>query len=459
MTERNDDREKRQDEALEALVADALSSRGELLPTTDAEVARAEHEGVEFEGELPESLRAFNPVPRALEHDHGSPPVPSGLEHDHGSPPVPGGLEHDHGPPVPSGLETSIDHGSPGSAPPPATGGLDDESTRSVAAQPTRESRTDNVVNLDDARTRRQGWLGYASAGMLGAAAASIFWIWFGGDPQQVAPLPAGDPSHTAPTSSAPTPPVAIGAVRACQSPCCAGPACATSEEFLKECSSGRSCIPCSLDQLQGSLYRLRIGSLALSPAGAEMREKEHWGPLELCVRVGSSDSTCIPAHAGTTGDEVWSSLPMAVSAQDLAAGFELQVRRKGDRNAMATWKHAVLTNPTLLCRGLSVSPKLGGVGNIGTLSVFFEDTHFVELGRNGNVPDLLAQAERIAFADVAPEIFETSAKGNRHFALVLGPLDKLTAERLRWKLLDANLDASISLGADHVGQPREIKR
>jgi len=189
------------------------------------------------------------------------------------------------------------------------------------------------------------------------------------------------------------------------------------------------------------------------------MREKEHWGLLELCVRVGSSDSTCIPAHAGTTGDEVWSSLPLAVSAQDLAAGFELQVRRKGDRNATATWKHAVLTNPTLLCRGLSVTPKLVGGGNIGTLSVFFEDTHFVELGRNGNVPDLLHQAERIAFADIAPKIYETSEEGNRHFALVLGPLDKPTAERLRWKLLDANLEASISLGADHVGQPREIKR
>ena len=48
-------------EELEALVAEALVRRGELLPTTTEEVALLERDGIAFEGELPPKLREFNP--------------------------------------------------------------------------------------------------------------------------------------------------------------------------------------------------------------------------------------------------------------------------------------------------------------------------------------------------------------------------------------------------------------
>ena len=48
-------------EELEALVAEALVRRGELLPTTTKEVALLERDGIAFEGELPPKLREFNP--------------------------------------------------------------------------------------------------------------------------------------------------------------------------------------------------------------------------------------------------------------------------------------------------------------------------------------------------------------------------------------------------------------
>ncbi len=392
MTERDDDREDRQDEAIDALLGEAFSARGDLLPTTEAEVARAERDGVEFEGELPESLRTFGKRDRTA---------------------------------------ASVD-----------------------GREETRESPAE-VVSLEEARARRRGrWIGYASAGVLGAAAASVFWVWAGPGPGDVDVLPAGDPSSTAAVSAAPAP-IAIEAVRSCASPCCAGSSCAQAEGTLKECSSGRTCIPCSLDHLRGSLYRLRVGSLALSPTGAERRDKERWGALELCVRIGASDASCVAAHVGSGTDEVWSTLPIAVSAQDLVAGFELDVRRKAGTTPLGTWKHAVVTNPTLLCRGLSVSPKQPEGEVLGTLSVFFTDAHFVELARAETVPPLVARARAFAFADVTPEIYESTREGSGRFALVVGPLDKPSSERLRWKLLDANISATVTIGGDLLGLPR----
>jgi hypothetical protein len=49
-------------ENLEALVAQALVRRGELMPTTSEEVAQLEQGGIAFEGELPLALREYNPT-------------------------------------------------------------------------------------------------------------------------------------------------------------------------------------------------------------------------------------------------------------------------------------------------------------------------------------------------------------------------------------------------------------
>ena len=389
MSEGHDDRD-RQDDEIDALVAEAFTTRGELLPTTDAQVARAEQQGVSFEGDLPESLRSFD----------ASKPAESTQQHEN------------------------------------------------------------KVVRLDDERARRSpsAWLGYVSTGVLGAAAASLFWIWFGSRTGEVTPLPAADPSTPSASVSAKPPPIAIGPVRGCAEPCCAGSKCAGAEPPLDSCSSGRACIPCSLDSLRGSLYRLRIGGLALSPVAQELREKASWKSLEVCIASGSAAPSCIPAHAGVDGDEVWTSLPTVISAQDLVTGLHVRVRTHATHHELASWKHPVVTNPTLLCRGLAVTPKLKGGKSIGSLSVFLEDTHFVELARNGQVNPLHQLGKRVEFADVTPKIFETSKIDGARFALVVGPLDKPTAEQLRWQLLEANVQAVVTVGDDHKGPPRKVK-
>lgn len=399
MSKGRDDRVRRHDDEVDALVAEAFTSRGELLPTTDEEVARAEQRGVSFEGDLPESLHAFEPS-----------------------------------------RET------------PASG---------TAADPTRHDRDDKVTSLDEVRAKRAPptWSGYVTAGVLGAAAASLFWIWFGSATDEVTPLPALDPGTPSASTSAQPPPIAVGPVRRCEKPCCAGTECAAAEPPLDSCSSGRACIPCSVDLLRGSLYRLRLGGLRLSPTAQELGEKHKWGLLELCVDAGSAAPSCVAAHAGAGNDDVWTSLPSAVSAQNLVGGLTVRVRTRATRAVIATWKHPVVTNPTLLCRGLTVSPKLKGGESIGSLSVFLEDAHFVEIARSGEVGPLDSLGQRIAFADVTPKVYETTKPEGARFALVVGPLDKPTAERLRWKLLEANVEAGITLGDDHKGAPREVKR
>lgn len=377
----NGDRDKREDDALEALVADALSARGDLMPTTEEQVARAERDGVELEVELPDELRELGEPARRAEQ---------------------------------------------------------------------------NVVQLEDRRrSPTSRWLGHAAAGVLGAAAASVFWIWFRSPPDEIRPTPAAEPNPPAASSSASVRPVEIGPVRACPPPCCAGKACEAAEPLLRSCSSGRACIPCALDHLHGSLYRLRVGSLALSVDGQQRRDGERWGSLEVCARVGSAEPACIAAHAGAASDEVWTSLPGVASAQDLAAGFDLTIRVKGARTPLASWKHAVVVNPTLLCRGLSVAPKTTTGETLGTLSVFLEDAHYVELARSSKVSPLVERQRGLTFADVVPEVYETREAGERRYVLAAGPLDKPTAERLRWKLLDRELDATLGTGVDWVGQPR----
>ena len=53
------------------------------------------------------------------------------------------------------------------------------------------------------------------------------------------------------------------------------------------------------------------------------------------------------------------------------------------------------------------------------------------------------------------PEIYETSGAGESRFALVIGPLPRDAAERIRWQLLEQDSDAAITFGDDHVGRPR----
>jgi hypothetical protein len=138
-----------------------------------------------------------------------------------------------------------------------------------------------------------------------------------------------------------------------------------------------------------------------------------------------------------------------------MLAGFELALRLKGSKQQLGAWKNPVTLNATVLCKGLLIKPKDEKEEVLGTVSVFLEDTHYVELLRGDSVERLLEARSRLSFVDVTPRIFETRKTGADHFALVLGPFDKPTAEKLRWALLDKGESARLVIGEDHVGPPR----
>jgi hypothetical protein len=282
-------------------------------------------------------------------------------------------------------------------------------------------------------------------AAALGAAAAAALFLTRAPRPNPAGTLPSREP--VPPTASAPSQKIVIGPVRRC-APCCGGADCAGAPADLKQCSSGRSCIPCASDALLDSRYRVRVGALApTAPGKALIRLGGPLGPRALRAR-GASAFACGPAHAASDGDQQWTVLPLTPSAQDALAGVELELRARGTRQALGRWQSQVPINATVLCKGLFVKPKTEAGEALGVVSLFLDDAHFVELMRSSDVEALVEHRRRFELADVTPKIFETTSAGDRHFALVLGPVDKPTAERLRWALLDRGQPASIVEGA-----------
>ena len=378
MTRKNDD------EALvEELLADAFAKRGELLPTSDAEVERAEAEGDEFEGELPESLRQLR-------------------------------------------------------AEAPAPG--------------------PKVVALADDRRRRHPWLSHTLAAALGAAAAAAL-LWSRREP----PVPGGqvptsEPAVSRADAAPPAETLTLPTVLTCAKSCCGGEQCGAAKSELSSCSSGRKCIACSNEELGTSRYRLRLSSFAPTAAGAKVVAAAGAGGLELCVRVGSSERACAAAQANSDGAEQWTVLPLVASAQDFVAGFVLEVRPKAAGGSPAgEWRSPVLINPTLLCKGLSLRPKNAQGDELGVVSAFLDDAHFVELRRDASPAALSAHRRRFVLTDVPAKLFETRSSGDRRFALALGPVDKPTAERLRWAVLERGEDAKLSVGEDYTGEPKPL--
>jgi len=378
MTRPKDDRSP--EERVQDLLGDAFEERGELIPSTEASVRRAEEQGAE-QGELPASLRELRPR-----------------------------------------LET--------------------------------ERR---VVSLAEERQRRSPWLTHALAAAIGAAAAAALLLTKREKVEPGGQFPTSEPAPPR-ADAAPAPePVTLPDVQACGAGCCAGERCKSAKPELASCSSGRRCVACSSDELAASRYRLRLGAFAPTEAGVKAVNAA--GALELCVRVGSSEPACVPAQANTNATEQWSLLPMLASAQDLLAGLVLEVRPKAaGQKAIGEWRSPVQINPTTLCRGLSLKAKTPKDEALGVVSVFLDDAHWVELRRAGGVADLLAHRKRFVLGNVSARLFETRGAGDARFALVLGPVDKPTAERLRWSLLEKGEEARLTVGEDHLGEPKPVE-
>ena len=316
-------------------------------------------------------------------------------------------------------------------------------------------SRAAPVASVRRLPTARASYLTHLLAAGIGAAAAAALFLAQGTRETPSTGIPSSEPPVHA-KDAAPEEKYLIGPVRRCE-PCCAGAECKAAPPDARSCSSGRRCISCSNSELLSSRYRVRVGALAPTASAKALLDSANAKGFDICVRVGSSAFACGPAHALGDGDRQWTTLPLVPSAQDALSGVELELRFRGAQKALGRWLSPVPINATVLCKGLFVKPKSEAGDTLGVVSVFLDDAHFVELLRSDRVDELVSYRTRFQLSDVSPKIFETRGSGKERFALVLGPLDQPSAERLRWAVLEKGRSARIVEGIDHVGDPRPL--
>lgn len=356
------------DWALDAATLKALRDGDQLIPTSEAEVARAER-GLPRDLELPEGLRGYRspqPEPRRLRR-------------------VPGAVSH-------------------------------------------------------------------AAVAALAALAAGFAVYLARPVPEHPVGSAGGELLPTTKSAQAPRVPLVFRS--RCESECCAGSECPSASENLRSCPSGARCIACGADYVAGGPYRLRVGTVVPSEAGQRLLPLE--APLELCVSAPTNPAQCIPALS-ENGGEAWRSLKQVSTVQDLLSGLSLELRKRGDATPLARWKHPVSPSHDVMCKGLAVQLS-DGTDVLGRVSVFVDQTHFVELLRAASVPPLLAMLARFDVSGIEPRIHETSGAAGRRFVLVLGPVDRSEADSLRWQALDHGIEAEVGHGLDFVGRPRPTR-
>lgn len=391
---------KRQLDELSEREVEAVVQRaaGRFLPTTEAEVRRAEEEGVEFDGELPEGLADFRP-------------------------------------------RASREAGS-------------DASSRSAPANeaPTQSRNGGEVVSLGERRaqvekdrSRFAPWVTHAAFGALcAAAAAAVVFFARRGDPDVHG---AGrDPSETPATAAASSTPAPLPApiIRVDASPACAVP--------LTDCPSGRACAPGSIAEIGEGRYRLRVGDFAPTELGKVALER---GPIDVCARVGSSEVACRPARVGEASSLIV--LPLTFTGNEGLAGVTVDVRYRGAAVPLGTWSGPLGLSAKGLCNGQLVEPAQAGGDKLGTVSLFADDATYVEVGRAATTQEVDALRARFE-TPLDLRLFETVTAGPGKFALAFGPFGAAEAERVRWAVNDGGGQATVSLGADYVGNARPAK-
>ncbi len=386
------------DEEMDALVAAALTAKGELIPTSVDEVRAAEEAGVDYEGELPGSLREapeLSPVSRV---------------------------------------------------------------GKTVAEAP-EQAASQRVVSLEEVRraraARTSSPFAFAATFLAGAAvAAGVALVVRPSGPMPVSPEQGAGPVPSASTSASSQQEdnVVIESARSCGQGCCAGSACADAKGELAACASGRSCIACDAPT-SGSAYQVRLASLVPTDVLKEVPLES----LDLCGRVLGGEWSCLPAYAAPAATPAPRTLAKPVTTADLAYGLEVELRPRGTKTVLGRWRDSVRLGPTVLCRGLGALVTNDKSENVGSLAVTLEDPYRVEIARAADVGALKALRARIAFADVEPFVVETTAAGDRHFALAAGPFDQVTAEKLRWMLVERSVGAKTVLGEDYTGAPLRL--
>jgi hypothetical protein len=393
-----------------ARLTEAWSKAGEVIPTSEAEVARAEAEGAAWEGPLPQGLAGLRPAA-------GSVRSPESTRH------------------------------------PEAAGGT-------FAKLPDDRGRIVPIAEARRPRSFAKSLATHAIAVGLGAAAAAALFVLAERPRDRVSTnaLPAGELAPPPREDAAPPTPsqIAVDVPPECPgSQCCAGTRCESAKGDLRTCPSGRTCVSCNAQDMARSRYRLKVASVTLAEAGTRMLQENPKGAFAMCFRAGGSETACVGLPENADEKEAGMPLPFVVSAQDLNMGLEMTFRFRGMETPLAHMRTPVQLNATVLCHGLSLKPTLEDQ-LLATVFVVLADTHYVELSRGGAVDELLTYEKRFDLRGVSPHIFETRLPQAERFALVLGPVDLSTAESIRWKLLDQGEQARITVGTDHIGQPRK---
>ncbi|MCA9630963.1 MAG: hypothetical protein KC766_25030 [Myxococcales bacterium] len=357
--------------------------------------------------------------------------------------------------------------------PPPA----DEGSTRNEPS--ADKSRRGALVDLEEARRgrtaserRQNGWVSHLVALTLGAAAATALFMTTARDPRSGG-LPSSEPLQDQP-DAAPDAGRRLVLVlpEACPAPCCAGshcekldlrstpPAAPGSEPgaSLKTCSSGRTCVSCDPDA--DARYRVRAGGFIPTEKGKELIKGAKPGQLMLCFRGGASAEHCVDAHPSKDQDQSWRDLPLVIGGSDLIGGLAVEVRYRGAQRPLGTWQSPIKVNPTLLCSGLAVRVKDEEGQLIGSLSTFLMDTQYVELGRGASVAQLEELGQRFEFSGLEGMIYELAEPDpGQRFTLALGPFSEAQAEDLRWQVLRQGGSARLTIGAQHQGKGRPLRR
>lgn len=382
----DDTRERTDDEVLDLLAA-SLTEDGELLPTTEAEVARVE-----------EDLEATE--------------LPEGLE------------------------QLSFE---------------EDGSAEVTDLQDYKKTR-------EQVRTRTSPWT-HGVALLIGAAAALLLKVNIGRE-TGTDPAMSGDPAGVPSTSSSAVEPErAQLTLKATCEDCCGGSACAEAKPELATCGSERRCIACDSAVLADSRYRVRVGAVTPSPLGVAVLKEYPKGEPELCFRAGVAKEVCVDTLISDRPGGRWTQVPAVFSGEDLNAKLTIRLRWKGvARESLATagvWTMPVALTPKALCSGYTVELRNEAKEELfGTLSLFVDDAHYVEIARARGTAPLRDLRKRLVLDGVRVQLFETTAEGDRRFVLTTGPHNRTTAKALRWQLLEQDQKPAVEVGLDYVGDP-----
>jgi hypothetical protein len=321
---------------------------------------------------------------------------------------------------------------------------------RSASPASRYGSRDAQVVSLDTRRVGARGnsssqWLHWGIAAMVGAAAASVALIFA----RPVAPPPgiqgAGDDGTvvTVPPRDEMKPLV----ISAPCSDCCAGSSCDTNR---RECASGRTCVGCQPGPQDR--FRIRLGDLSWAE---QFQGKGEAQPV-ICIQVGQSEEECLGEIGTPPQIRTWVRTQSTYSPTQLLDSVRLQLRTQKERVLLAQWERKVSLTPDTLCKGLAVQFTETTGESVARVSAFVDDAQFVELERAASPRLLLLAQENLKDPERLSRIHETTADGERHFVLSLGPLAGNQLEKVRWQLLDQERKFEITTGGDYVGEPRQ---